>query len=44
MRVRRSNVFYSSYTQELLILAARHYESSLQAPHLCDAVFAGIKS
>ena len=44
MRVRRSNVFDSSYTQELLTLAARHYESRLQTPHLCDAVFAGIKN
>ena len=44
MRVRRSTVFGSSYTQKLLTLAARHYESSLQTPHLCDAVFAGIKS
>ena len=42
MRVRRSTAFDSS--QELLTLAARHYESSLQTSHLCDAVFAGIKS
>ena len=44
MRVRRSTAFGSLYSQQLLTLAARHYESSLQTSHLCDAVFVGIKS